>query len=108
MSGSLTGVVRAADMALRWGGLKARINALRSEREDCATDDVPCRERSSDSSEDEFDFRALAFAEWCGECQRNEARYRLRLLLQRKLRDVQRRMLALSGATDGWLLGGQR
>jgi hypothetical protein len=115
---ALKNVLRAADMAQRWGSLKTRVLALKAEREDCALDDYtetddegrthrerlggpsdgePCRAVALLQGEDPlFDGRPLTFAEWCGPCQRNEARYRLRQLLQRKLRDAGRRMLVLA------------
>jgi len=102
---ALKNVLRAAEMAQRWGSLKRRVLDLKAEREDCdgTNEELDggdvCRLKEEAAKGDDALFSGgpmLAFAAWCGPCQRNEARFLLRRLLERKLRDAGRRMLVLA------------
>ena len=83
------------ELARRWATLKARVLRLRRAREECeaaepAEDETgapgvpPCWSLSESQAD---------FSEWCGPCQRNQARYLYRQYTQRALWSVQRRLL---------------
>lgn len=90
-------VMEGWHLARRWALLKRRVLGLRREREECE-----CYEPGNASDYDgvpacwSYELAghpALEVSEWCGPCQRNQARYLYRQYTQKALAQVQRKLL---------------
>ena len=90
-----------ATAASRWVVLKTRVLRLRREREKCESyepatfgyDGEPeCWAAGMDGRHGQNQ-TALEFSEWCGACQRNQARYLYRQYTQKAMAKAQRKLL---------------
>lgn len=89
-------VMEGWNLARRWATLRRRVLSLRREREKCEAEEPaymgcdgvpPCWAAGQDGRTE------LWFSEWCGPCQRNQARYLYRQYTQKALTQAQRKLL---------------
>lgn len=92
-------VMYSWNLARRWAALKTRVLRLRREREKCEAyepsgfgyaGEPVCWDAAMPRADE---IAGLEFSEWCGACQRNQARYLYRQYTQKALAGVQRKLL---------------